>query len=100
MKLVEAKGKDFEGLKFRIQVSVLDCTGCGNCAQVCPAKDKALEMKHLETQMSETENWEYMSKNVTYKDNLMSKASVKGSQFASHYLSFQEPVQDVARHHT
>jgi len=88
MKLVEAKGKDFEGLKFRIQVSVLDCTGCGNCAQVCPAKDKALEMKHLETQMSETENWEYMSKNVTYKDNLMSKASVKGSQFAQPLFEF------------
>ncbi|HPP96223.1 MAG TPA: pyruvate:ferredoxin (flavodoxin) oxidoreductase, partial [Spirochaetota bacterium] len=88
MKLVEAKGKDFEGLKFRIQVSVLDCTGCGNCAQVCPAKDKALEMKHLETQMSETENWDYLSKNVTYKDNLMSKTSVKGSQFAQPLFEF------------
>jgi pyruvate-ferredoxin/flavodoxin oxidoreductase len=47
---VEAKGKEFKELKFRIQVSPLDCTGCGNCADICPAKQKALVMKPLETQ--------------------------------------------------
>ena len=47
---VEAKGKELKGLRYRIQISPLDCTGCGNCAQVCPAKKKALVMKPLATQ--------------------------------------------------
>ena len=41
-----------KGLKFHMAVSPLDCTGCGNCAQVCPAKEKALVMKPLETQLA------------------------------------------------
>ncbi len=41
--------------KFKIQVSVLDCTGCGNCADVCPSKNKALIMKPLETQLEEAD---------------------------------------------
>jgi len=88
IKLVDAKGKGFEGLKFKIQISPLDCTGCGNCAQVCPAKDKALEMKHLDTQLSETENWNYMAEKVTYKDNILPKSTVKGSQFAQPLFEF------------
>ena len=48
-----AIGKELAGYKFRIQVSPLDCTGCGNCADVCPAKTKALVMKPLESQMTE-----------------------------------------------
>ncbi len=47
---IDAIGKELDGLKYRIQISPLDCTGCGNCAQVCPAKKKALVMKHLNTQ--------------------------------------------------
>ncbi len=46
----KAIGKGFEGLQYRMQVGTMDCTGCGNCADVCPAKDKALVMKPLETQ--------------------------------------------------
>jgi len=88
MKTVDAKGKGLEGLKFKIQVSVLDCTGCGNCAQVCPAKDKALVMKHLETQMDEVENWNYVAEKVTYKDTLMAKTTVKGSQFSQPLFEF------------
>ena len=88
IKLVDAKGKGFEGLKFKIQISPLDCTGCGNCAQVCPAKDKALVMKHLETQLSETENWNYMAEKVTYKDNILPKNTVKGSQFSQPLFEF------------
>ena len=52
-----------KGLKFHMVVSQLDCTGCGNCAQVCPAKEKALVMKPLETQLAKTENWDYAMKN-------------------------------------
>ena len=47
----KAVGKGFDGLQYRIQVDTMDCTGCGNCADVCPAKDKALIMKPLETQI-------------------------------------------------
>ncbi|MDP4210321.1 MAG: pyruvate:ferredoxin (flavodoxin) oxidoreductase [Bacteroidota bacterium] len=82
-------GKQLEGLHFRIQVSALDCTGCGNCADVCPAKEKALVMKHLDTQQVEVERWDYISKNVTYKDTLLPKeATVKNSQFAQPLFEF------------
>jgi pyruvate-ferredoxin/flavodoxin oxidoreductase len=88
-KLIKANGKALEGLQFRIQVSVLDCTGCGNCADVCPAKTKALEMKPLETQMEETERWDYLIKNVAYKDSLMPKdAAIKNTQFAQPLFEF------------
>ena len=81
--------KEFIGMHFRIQVSVLDCTGCGNCADVCPAKEKALVMKPLESQMAEAENWEYSQHKVTYKDNLIDiKATVKNSQFAQPMFEF------------
>ena len=86
--LLEAKGKGLEGLKYKIQVSVLDCTGCGNCAETCPAKEKALVMKPLGTQMSEVERWNYFSRGVTYKDTLMSKTTIKGSQFAQPLFEF------------
>jgi pyruvate-ferredoxin/flavodoxin oxidoreductase len=80
--LIDAKGKGLEGLKFKIQISPLDCTGCGNCEQTCPSKPKSLIMKHLGTQMVESERWNYFSKNVAYKDTLMPKNTVKGSQFS------------------
>ncbi|MEG1555918.1 MAG: pyruvate:ferredoxin (flavodoxin) oxidoreductase, partial [Bacteroidales bacterium] len=81
--------KEMAGMNFRVQVSVLDCTGCGNCADVCPAKTKALEMKPLESQMAEVTNWEYAQHKVTYKDHLIDKtASVKNSQFAQPLFEF------------
>lgn len=81
--------KELAGMHFRMQVSVLDCTGCGNCADICPAKEKALVMKPLESQMAEVENWEYGQKKVTYKDNMIDKfANVKNSQFAQPLFEF------------
>ena len=81
--------KEFAGMFFRMQVSALDCTGCGNCADVCPAKGKALVMKPLESQLGEVENWEYSQKKVTYKDNLIDKyATAKNSQFAQPLFEF------------
>lgn len=86
---VKANGKGLESYGFRIQVSALDCTGCGNCADVCPAKTKALEMKPLGTQMAEVDRWSYMAEKVTYKDNLLDKfGSVKNSQFAQPLFEF------------
>ncbi|HOR85001.1 MAG TPA: pyruvate:ferredoxin (flavodoxin) oxidoreductase [Bacillota bacterium] len=81
-------GKGFEGLSYRMQVSPLDCTGCGNCADICLAKEKALVMKPLETQTEiGIANWDY-AMTVPVKDNLTSKSTVKGSQFAQPYLQF------------
>ena len=81
--------KEMAGMHFRMQVSVLDCTGCGNCADVCPAKEKALVMKPLESQLDEAKNWEYGQKKVTYKDELIDKfANVKNSQFAQPLFEF------------
>ncbi len=69
--------------RYRIQISPLDCTGCGNCADVCPSKTKALEMQTLESQIVENERWEYMHNKVGYKDTVLEKEkSVKNSQFA------------------
>ena len=85
---VDAKGgKTFEGLKFRVQVSALDCLGCGSCADVCPAKEKALIMKPFGTQEKEASNWEYAMK-LSPKANPMNTSSVKGSQFEQPLLEF------------
>ncbi|RBP64446.1 pyruvate-ferredoxin/flavodoxin oxidoreductase [Alkalibaculum bacchi] len=84
----KAIGKGLEGYQYRIQVSPLDCTGCGNCADICPAKEKALIMKPIGTQEQEIENWEYATANIPYRDNLVSKTTVKGSQFAQPLLEF------------
>ena len=77
-----------KGLKFHMAVSPLDCTGCGNCAQVCPAKEKALVMKPLETQLAKTESWDYAMKKVAPKPNPMNKNTVKGVQFEQPLFEF------------
>jgi pyruvate-ferredoxin/flavodoxin oxidoreductase len=75
--------------KFKIQLSVYDCTGCGNCADVCPSKNKALIMKPLETQLHEAERWTYMHEKVGYKDTVVDKfVNVKNSQFAQPLFEF------------
>ncbi len=75
--------------QFRIQVSVLDCTGCGNCADVCPSKNKALIMKPLGTQLDQVDRWTYMHEKVGYKDTVLPKEkSVKNSQFAQPLFEF------------
>ena len=90
MKSIDMKApKELAGMHFRMQVSVMDCTGCGNCADVCPAKEKALVMKPFESQLDEAKNWDYGQKKVTYKDNLIDKyASTKNSQFAQPLFEF------------
>lgn len=87
---VDAKGKEVKGLKYRMQVSPMDCTGCGNCADVCPAKEKALVMEPLESQEKEVENWAYAvdTKKVAPKGDLMNVKTVKGSQFRQPLIEF------------
>ncbi|MBR2419405.1 MAG: pyruvate:ferredoxin (flavodoxin) oxidoreductase [Rikenellaceae bacterium] len=74
--------------KFRIQVSPLDCAGCNNCVDVCPAKTKALVMKPLESQMNQAEKWDYMTKKVGYKKVVDTTKNVKNSQFAQPLFEF------------
>ena len=87
---LEAKGKEVKGLKYKIQVSPLDCTGCELCAQNCPSKEKSLGMVPLEEELgkNEQENADYLFKKVAYKDDLMNKESVKGVGFAKPLFEF------------
>ena len=85
---MEAKGKELKGLRYRIQVNTLDCTGCGNCAQVCPAKKKALVMKPLATQTEVQVPNHVFSTQLSILDNLMPPTSVKGSQFRQPLFEF------------
>jgi pyruvate-ferredoxin/flavodoxin oxidoreductase len=86
---LKAVGKDLAGLDFRMQVSVLDCTGCGNCIDVCPAKTKALEFKPLESQMPESDRWNHFAQNVTYKTEFAPREKTfKNSQFAQPLFEF------------
>ena len=82
-----------KGMKFRIQVGVMDCLSCGNCADVCPGNPKAggpaLKMVPLEGQLGEAANWEYCVKNVKTKQALVDiKQSPKNSQFATPLFEF------------
>jgi pyruvate-ferredoxin/flavodoxin oxidoreductase len=86
---VATPAKSFGGLNYRIQVSVLDCTGCGNCADVCPSKVKALEMQPLDSQRGEIEHWDYMFNQVSLKENVVEKSKlVKNTQFAQPLFEF------------
>ncbi len=81
--------KTFGDLHFRIQVSVLDCTGCGNCADICPSKEKALVMEPLESQRGEIPHWDYMVGKVSLKENVVEKSKlVKNTQFAQPLFEF------------
>ncbi len=83
----DAIGPKFKGLKYRMQVSVLDCLGCDNCVNVCPAKEKALVMKPLATQKAEEANWEFAQTLPEFKGELNVK-TVKDSQFKKPLFEF------------
>ena len=89
MVTLPASGPQFKGLQYKIQCSTLDCTGCGNCADACPAKEKALVMKpQAEQNVTEIPNWDYLIEKVTVKDDLAPLNTVKNSQFAQPLLQF------------
>ena len=90
MKMLDMTG--MPGKKFAVTVSVLDCTGCGSCANVCPGMrgEKALTMNPLETQLSEEKMFNY-GQSVSEKPEVLEKfkeTSVKGSQFKQPLLEF------------
>ncbi|MEA4937706.1 MAG: pyruvate:ferredoxin (flavodoxin) oxidoreductase [Paludibacter sp.] len=88
---LKANGKSFTGMGYRIQVDVLDCMGCDNCAEVCPGNKngKALKMVPIETQYDNQVNWDYCVENVKSKQHLVDvKANVKNSQLATPLFEF------------
>ena len=85
--MLDAKGKGLEGLKYRVQLSYYDCTGCGNCVETCPAKQKALVMQPFRTQEKQAPFWDF-SMTVKPKENLVSDDTIKGSQLKQPLLEF------------
>ncbi len=78
------------GMNYVMGVSTLDCTGCGLCAQVCPAKEKALTMQGIDTQRAQQDVFNYSIK-LADKPEVLEKfkeTTVKGSQFKQPLLEF------------
>ena len=80
-------GKGFEGLTYRMQVSPLDCSGCGNCIDVCLAKEKALKMVPLHEAKADEKNWDYADA-LSEKDVKVNRKTVKGSQYLKPLFEF------------
>lgn len=94
--VMKAVGKGLDEMNFSIRVSVLDCTGCGNCADICPGRKdketgetlKALLMQPLGTQLEEQKSYDHFDAKVSYKTQYMGLNTVKGSQFAKPLFEF------------
>lgn len=86
---IKAVGPGMEGMDFRLQISTLDCTGCGNCADICPApKGKALIMKPLASQTQiQVPLWDYLN-GIPVRNAGMDKYTLKGSQFKKPLFEF------------
>lgn len=88
-KLLKTKGiKSEDATDFTIAISPLDCVGCGNCVEVCPAPNKALIMKPKDSQDDQIPCWDYAVEKVSKKVNPMKKTTVKGSQFEQPLLEY------------
>ena len=89
-KSIKANGVDKNGPQYNYTIGVtpLDCTGCGTCAEVCPAPGKALIMKPIETQRDQIKAWDYATRKLKPKKNITTKTTVKGSQFEEPLLEF------------
>ena len=88
-KTLKANGvKSEEPYYYTIGITPLDCTGCSNCAEVCPAPGKALIMKPMDSQHEQIEAWNFAVEEIKNKKNPMNKNTVKGSQFEEPLLEF------------
>ncbi|MBQ7898147.1 MAG: pyruvate:ferredoxin (flavodoxin) oxidoreductase [Clostridia bacterium] len=88
MKMTQMKGKGCEEYKFAIAISPLDCMGCGACANICPAKEKALVMVPQAKESAQADVWTYTTEKVTKKDVPFADTTIKGSQFNQPLLEF------------
>lgn len=88
-KTLKASGKELSGLSYRIQVYAEDCQGCCSCAYTCPAKEKALVMQPIDTQLPEqVANLAFAQEHISLKEDLLPRDSLKGSQFRQPLLEF------------
>ena len=87
MKAVKAMGRQAAGMYFTMQISELDCTGCGSCAYVCPAKEKALTMVPAAEAKDTSASWEYALA-LPQKEDIFDPYTIKGSQFRRPLLEF------------
>ena len=88
-KTLKANGvKSEQPYFYTIGVTPLDCTGCSNCAEVCPAPGKAIYMKPFDSQHEQIEAWNFAVEQIKNKKNPMNKKTVKGSQFEEPLLEF------------
>jgi len=88
LKTKQMIGKGCEDLKFTISISAMDCTGCGNCVNVCPAKTKALAMKPIDSQLPKQKEFDYLVSKVSDKELPFAVTTVKGSQFKQPLLEY------------
>jgi pyruvate-ferredoxin/flavodoxin oxidoreductase len=88
LKLAQGKA-NLKEYKYALAVSVDDCTGCGNCVDVCLAKpEKALSMVPYIDDTAEQANFDYLNKKVGYTEYVDKKANMKNSQFAQPLFEF------------
>ena len=84
---LKALGKDMGHYQFRLQVNAMDCQGCGNCADICPAKEKALVMQPMDIRKAEeVVNFDF-SETISYKDAIK-RGTLKGSQFRKPLMEY------------
>jgi len=89
IEVLDARGNELVGLKYRIQVSPMDCTGCGSCINVCPAREKALQMTKIEDAVEhDRHKWIDMNTRVRNKGDLLPLSSVRNIQFKKPLLEF------------
>ena len=87
LKLTDGKA-NLKQYKYALAVSVADCTGCGNCVDVCLAKDKALSMQSYQDNVTEQANFDYLNAKVGYKQPFDPKSNMKAAQFAQPLFEF------------
>ena len=87
LKLADGKA-NLKEYKYALSVSVADCTGCGNCVDVCLAKEKALSMQSYQDNAAEQANFDYLNAKVGYKTPFDPKSNMKAAQFAQPLFEF------------
>jgi len=86
--MIQMIGRGNENYKYSITVSVLDCQGCGSCANVCPSKDKALEMIPIEKAAPAQKYFDYAVSSLSKKETGFAITTLKGSQFCKPLMEF------------